>query len=108
MLKSINNKKIKNLNYGEKYRCNYGGDMRYPTTILKFDYDKNKLHTTQKPVKLLEWLIKTYSNENHNICDLTMGSGSTAIACINTNRNFYGCELDEETYKIAENRINNY
>ena len=63
------------------------------------------LHPTQKPVALLEYLIKTYSNEGETILDNTMGSGSTGVACVNTNRNFIGIELNEEYFKIAERRI---
>lgn len=65
------------------------------------------LHPTQKPVKLLEFLIKTYTNENDVVLDNCMGSGSTIIASLNTNRNYIGIEKDEEYYKIAENRIKN-
>ena len=79
---------------------------RYPKSILKFNRDKDKLHPTQKPVALLEYLIKTYSNENDTILDNTMGSGSTGVACINTNRNFIGVEMNEEYFNIASNRIN--
>lgn len=66
-----------------------------------------RLHPTQKPVALLEYLIKTYSNENDIVLDNCMGSGSTGVACINTNRNFIGIELDENYFNIAKNRINN-
>lgn len=65
-----------------------------------------KLHPTQKPVELLEWLIKTYSNEGDIILDNTMGSGSTGVACINTNRKFIGIELEEKFYNIACERLN--
>ncbi len=65
------------------------------------------LHPTQKPVPLLEWLIKTYSNENDMVLDFTMGSGSTIIAAINTNRRYIGIEMNDNIYKIAETRINN-
>ena len=78
---------------------------RYPTSILSFDRDKNKLHPTQKPVPLLEYLIKTYTNEGEIILDNTMGSGSTGVACINTNRKFIGIELEEKYFNIAKNRI---
>ena len=79
---------------------------RYPKSILKFNRDKDKLHPTQKPVALLEYLIKTYSNESDIILDNTMGSGSTGVAAINTNRNFIGIELNKEYFDIASNRIN--
>ena len=78
---------------------------RYPTSILSFDRDKNKLHPTQKPVALLEYLIKTYTNEEEIVLDNTMGSGSTGVACVNTNRKFIGIELDEKYFNIAKNRI---
>ena len=63
------------------------------------------LHPTQKPVPLLEYLIKTYTNEGETVLDNCMGSGSTGVACVNTNRNFIGIELDEKYFKIAEGRI---
>jgi site-specific DNA-methyltransferase (adenine-specific) len=78
----------------------------YPTQILEFGYDKEKLHPTQKPVELLEYLIKTYTNENDTVLDNCMGSGSTGVACVNTNRNFIGIELDKEYFEIAKERIN--
>jgi site-specific DNA-methyltransferase (adenine-specific) len=77
----------------------------YPTQILEFPYDKEKLHPTQKPVSLLEYLIKTYTNENNLVLDNTMGSGSTGVACVNTNRKFIGIELDEKYYDISCKRI---
>ena len=66
-----------------------------------------KLHPTQKPVELLEWLIKTYTNANMTVLDNCMGSGSTGVACMNTNRRFVGIELDENYFNIAKNRIEN-
>ena len=77
----------------------------YPTLLLEFSHDKEKLHPTQKPIALLEYLIKTYTNEGETVLDNCMGSGSTGVACINTNRNFIGIELDPEYFKIAEKRI---
>ena len=74
---------------------------RYPRAIQKFIHDKDKLHPTQKPIALLEYLINTYSNENDIILDNTMGSGSTGVACVNTNRKFIGIELDEKYFNIA-------
>lgn len=67
---------------------------------------KRGLHPTQKPTDLLEYLIKTYTYENETVLDFTMGSGSTGIACINTNRNFIGFELDEHYFNVAKKRIN--
>ena len=64
-----------------------------------------KIHPTQKPVALLEWLVMTYSNEGDTILDFTMGSGSTGVACINTKRNFIGVEKDPAIFKVAQERI---
>lgn len=81
---------------------------RYPLQLIKFNrdsmYDK-KFHPTQKPVKLIEYLIKTYTNEGDIVLDNYMGSGTTAIAAINTNRNFIGFELDKNYFDIANERI---
>lgn len=84
-----------------------GNTDRYPRNVLRYASDKQKikLHPTQKPVALLEYLIKTYTNENETVLDNCMGSGSTGVACINTNRNFVGIELDEKYFKIAKERI---
>lgn len=79
---------------------------KYKSNILKYKKDYNGYHPTQKPVLLLEDLIKTFSNENDLVVDLTMGSGSTGVACKNTNRNFIGIEKDEKYFKIAQERIN--
>ena len=79
---------------------------RYKSNILKYKKDYNGYHPTQKPVLLLEDLIKTFSNENDLVVDLTMGSGSTGVACINTNRKFIGIEKEDNYYEIAEKRIN--
>ena len=78
---------------------------KYKSNILKYKKDYNGYHPTQKPVLLLEDLIKTFSNENDLVVDLTMGSGSTGVACKNTNRNFIGIEQDENQFNIAEKRI---
>lgn len=86
----------------------YSNDLYYPKTILEYgigNMRKGRLHPTQKPVDLLEYLIKTYTNEGETVLDFTMGSGSTGVACINTNRNFIGIELDENYFDIAKNRI---
>lgn len=81
---------------------NYG--KRYPLNLIKFKREIG-LHPTQKPTMLLEYLIKTYTNENDVVLDNCMGSGSTGVACINTNRNFIGIELDENYFNIAKKRI---
>jgi site-specific DNA-methyltransferase (adenine-specific) len=86
-----------------KHRDNPEGS-RYPKTVLKFKQEKG-LHPTQKPVEMMEYLIRTYSNEGEVVLDNCMGSGTTGVACMNTNRNFIGIEQDEKYYKIAEQRI---
>lgn len=81
---------------------------RYPKSILLFPRDfsaQTRLHPTQKPVALLEYLVKTYTNENEIVLDFTMGSGSTGVACMNTNRKFIGIELDDTYFNIAKDRI---
>lgn len=85
-------------------------DEQYPCDIIYFpsancEKAKKMYHPTQKPVPLLEYLIKTYTNEGETVLDNCIGSGSTGIACINTNRNFIGIELDDKYFKIAKNRI---
>lgn len=77
----------------------------YPKDILSFGVVMKPVHPTQKPVELLEYLIKTYTNENETVLDNCMGSGSTGLACINTNRNFIGIELEEKYFNIAKQRI---
>jgi len=79
---------------------------KYKSNIFKYDRSEVGYHPTQKPVLLLEDLIKTFSNENDLVVDFTMGSGSTGVACLNTNRNFIGIEQDENYFKIATERIN--
>lgn len=94
----------------DKKRKRYDPNFVQPSDVLKFNVvpnRKGKVHPTQKPIDLLEYLIKTYSNEGDIILDNTMGSGSTGVACVNTNRNFIGIELNEEYFKIAEKRIKN-
>lgn len=103
---------------GSKITDNLGGGTRatsyvqqytnYPKNILEFGLDKEKLHPTQKPVELLKYLIRTYTKENEIVLDNCMGSGSTAIACLETGRHYIGYELDLEYYKIAQNRILDY
>jgi DNA modification methylase len=81
---------------------------KYKSNILKYKKDYNGYHPTQKPVLLLEDLIKTFSNEGNLVVDLTMGSGSTGVACRNTNRNFIGIEKDEKYFEIAVSRVSAY
>ena len=80
----------------------------YPKTVLYFNKEPDCFHPTQKPVALIEYLIKTYTKENDTILDFTMGSGSTGVACLQTNRNFIGIELDENYYNIAKKRCSEY
>lgn len=104
------NKEIKNQNYG-KFNITddirAGSTQKYPTSIIKFQkpHPSITIHRTQKPVELLEYLIKTYTNENDIVLDNCMGSGSTGVACKNLNRNFIGIELDENYFNIAKERI---
>ena len=72
---------------------------------LFFEYDKEKLHNTQKPIALMEYLIKTFSNEGELVLDNCMGSGSTGVACVNTNRRFIGIEKEQKYFDIAKERI---
>ncbi len=81
---------------------------RYPINVINIDaMARSRLHPTQKPVELLEYLIKTYTNEGELVLDFTMGSGSTGVACMNTSRHFIGIELDKEYFNIAVSRIEN-
>ena len=82
--------------------------VNYPTSILKYNNSDNRergLHPTQKPVALFEYLIKTYTNDGDTVLDNVMGSGTTGVACQNTNRNFIGFELDEAYFNIAKERL---
>ena len=80
--------------------------IRYPSSIQNFKNGGKKVHPTQKPVLLMEYLIKTYTNENETVLDFTMGSGSTGVAAKNLNRNFIGIEQDDNYFNIAKDRIN--
>lgn len=102
---------------GSRITENNGGGRRptsykqthtnYPRTILQFKSEGKTTHPTQKPVPLFEYLIKTYTKEGQTVLDNCMGSGTTAIACMNTNRNYIGFELDKEYFDIATSRIKN-
>lgn len=99
----------KQTNYGN-HKENFVESLdgkRLPTTVLKFNRIERPVHPTQKPVDLLEWLIKTYTNEENIVLDNCMGVGSTGIACKNLKRNFIGIELDKTYYDIANTLINN-
>lgn len=89
---------------GKDFKKTY--EYKNPTNLIVFDkIRKGSLHPTQKPIALLEYLIKTYTNEGETVLDNCMGSGSTGVACVNTNRNFIGYELNEEYFNIAQNRL---
>ena len=77
----------------------------FPQTVLAFAKEEDHLHPTQKPVALLEYMIKTYTNEGETVLDFTAGSGSTGVGCANTGRKFIGIELDDNYFEIAKNRI---
>lgn len=97
----------KQTNYGS-HKNNFvesSDGKRLPTTVLKFNRVERQLHPTQKPTDLLEWLIKTYTNENDTVLDNCMGVGSTGIACKKINRKFIGIELEDKYYEIAKNSI---
>lgn len=79
-------------------------ELRYPSSVQLFKRERG-LHPTQKPVALMEYLIKTYTNEGETVLDFTMGSGTTGVACVNTNRKFIGIEMDDKYFDIAKNRI---
>ena len=112
-LKKINETRNKfrgNANEMLYYRSSQTGTFiakykNYPKNLLKYNNESKSIHPTQKPTDLLEYLIKTYTKENQTVLDFTMGSGSTGVACVNTNRNFIGIELDKEYYNIAKDRI---
>ena len=117
-LKRLSHKSVKGVSknsvYGDINRKSlnrYENTTKYPRNVITeikcvFNRSKEKVaHPTQKPVALMEYLIKTYTNENETVLDFTMGSGSTGVACKNTNRNFIGIEQDENYFKIAQQRI---
>ena len=106
------NKKAKNNNYGKFENLKdtrKGSIQKYPTSILRYEKSHPSVatHPTEKPIQLLEYLIKTYSNNNDLVLDSCMGTGNTIIACKNTNRRYIGFEIDEEYYNIAKKRIEN-
>ena len=111
--KSIERQKLKvdnkdsNYNFYGESSTGYDSTERYPLSVQVFakDQQKENYHPTQKPVALLEWLIRTYTNEGDLVLDNCMGSGSTGVACVNTNRDFIGIELTEQYFKIAQSRI---
>jgi site-specific DNA-methyltransferase (adenine-specific) len=92
-------------NFGKSGTENYQEFTNYPRSVLNYDSSTDKLHPTQKPVALLEYLIRTYTNEGETVLDNTMGSGTTGVACLNTGRNFIGIEKDQKYFEIARTRI---
>ena len=87
---------------GKEYKATHSG---YPKTLLKYSTEKRGGHPTQKPVALMEYLIRTYTNEGETVLDFTCGSGTTGVACVNTARDFIGIELDQGYFDIAQQRI---
>jgi len=97
--------------YGKEKGIGVSKNSNYPTNLLSFakdGYGKNNFHPTQKPVALFEYLIKTYTNEGETVLDNCAGSGTTAIACINTNRNYICMEKDKKYFDVMEKRIENH
>ena len=109
----IHKKEVPTIRIGRDNGTNYGKSDKdalqeyenYPKDVLFFSSESTPVHPTQKPVALLEYLIRTYTNDGETVLDNCMGSGSTGVACVNTNRNFIGIELDEGYFNIAKKRI---
>ena len=100
--------KVNNMGFGIKGVETDNNGTRHPTTILDYPQQwrrQDQVHPTQKPVELMEFLIKSFSMENETVLDFTFGSGSTGVACLNTNRKFIGVEMNEEYFDIAKDRI---
>ena len=111
-LASISDRKVKRTNKGGVYGSSAGKESvqrftNYPRNVIKFKSQNGEYHPTQKPVDLLEYLIKTYTNEGDTVLDFTAGSGSTGVACLRTGRKFIGIELDENYFNVAKNRLIN-
>ena len=105
-------KRLQKQGHGESLSCRTARSSlymqtaeNYPCNVLEFARDNPRVHPTQKPVALLEYLIKTFTNKGDVVLDNTMGSGSTGVACVNTDRAFYGFEKDEHNFEIAKERI---
>jgi site-specific DNA-methyltransferase (adenine-specific) len=103
------NKTVRRGSNGKNFRKsgteNFQDFTGYPRSILKFNSDSGRVHPTQKPVALMEYLIRTYTNEGETVLDNCMGSGTTGVACVNTNRRFIGIEKDDKYFDIAKERI---
>lgn len=93
-----NNKLLSNAEYKQNF-------TNYPTEILEFDTESDTIHETQKPLKLIEYLIRTYSNEGDTVLDNTMGSGTTGVGCIQTDRRFFGIELEPKYFELSKTRM---
>ena len=106
---SFKDKDCTNNNYGKfkNIESNTGSTLKYPKSIISFQkpHPSKSVHRTEKSIECIEYLINTYTNENAVVLDSTMGSGTTGVACINTNRNFIGIELDDKYFDIAKTRI---
>lgn len=103
--------KVNNMGFGIKGVETNNTGTRHPTTILDYPQQwrrQDQVHPTQKPVELMEFLVKSFTQENETVLDFTAGSFSTGIACVNTNRKFLGIEMDEEYFNIGVNRILNH
>ena len=97
---------LSGIDTSKEYKKTY--EYKNPTTLIEFDkVRRGSVHPAQKPVALLEYLVKTYTNEGDLVLDFTMGSGSTGVACLNTNRNFIGIELDAKYFNLTEDRLKN-
>jgi site-specific DNA-methyltransferase (adenine-specific) len=92
-------------NFGASGTENLQEFTNYPRSILEFSLDTPKLHPTQKPIALMEYLIRTYTREGETVLDNCMGSGSTGVACVNTGRNFIGIEQDQKYFQISQERL---
>ena len=95
-----NNKLIGDSEYTQKF-------TNYPIELIEFDIESTTIHETQKPVKLIEYLIQTYSNEGNMVLDNTMGSGTTGVGCVNTNRKFIGIEIEKKYFDLSCDRLKN-
>ena len=104
-----NKVKLKHMASGEyKHQFKNGIDMKNPSSIIVIPNERNTLHPTQKPITLMEYLIKTYTNEGETVLDNCMGSGTTGVACKKTGRNFIGIEKDPKYFDIAVRRLSEY
>lgn len=103
---TVERKALQSDNYGAQTGCvTVNNGDRYPLTVVDFKRDPSRLHPTQKPVALMEYLIRTYTREGETVLDNCMGSGTTGVACANTGRQFIGIERDDKYFAIASERI---